>query len=175
MQQDRCTLCVDLFLCPIQTARTVAVWASSAPLEQHAASSVESAIAMPLTVAGDAIDGSSVASSTSSAAAAAASATYSPHAAAVEATTDGPASETTRQLAYQMLAALRRSPLTKLTITQNQALQRTSVFDTVPTSLKTDLLAAMDADSDPLLRRARGAMVGMAIADSLGHNFGALH
>ncbi len=87
-------------------------------------------------------------------------------------------------MAEALLRACRASPLASLQV-ENRALQRVSLFDTVPAALKARVVAALDALNAPahvaptpptaadlVLARARGCMVGMALADSLGHNFG---
>lgn len=73
----------------------------------------------------------------------------------------------------ELAAVLCRSPLTRLKIGRQRELQRTSLFDNAPSELKSRVMkqALAQMQTQPALDRAVGAMVGMAVADSLGHNF----
>merc|ERR1711998_319515 len=70
-----------------------------------------------------------------------------------------------------MQTMLRESPLCALEVVGRGELQRVSLFDTVPGELKQQILTLADAEANPQLRRAMGAMAAMAVADSIGHNF----
>ena len=77
------------------------------------------------------------------------------------------------EAAAELAAALRASLLADLQVGRQPHLHRCSLFDTASASLKRRVLAlvAAEARATPQLGRAMGAMVGMAVADSLGSNF----
>jgi hypothetical protein len=81
-----------------------------------------------------------------------------------------------RDSVHELLARVRAGPLRSLTIDEHNHLVDRSIFDTphVPPAAAAAVLAAADAAiaaGDAPLARAMGALAGMAIADSLGHNF----
>lgn len=82
-------------------------------------------------------------------------------------------SKSLQSLTTQALAELKRSPLVDLKVQRQPQLQRVSVFDAMSSELKTSILTLTDQKiaEDPSLARAVGSMVGMAVADSIGHNF----
>ena len=63
------------------------------------------------------------------------------------------------------------SPLSSLKIERNDRLQELSLYDQVPAELKERLLGAAAACRVPPLDRAIGALVALAVADGIGHNF----
>lgn len=77
-----------------------------------------------------------------------------------------------------LIAQIRKSPLSSITVSKH-SLQRFSLFDSpVDLTLKqrilelaNEIIAADKIDLGKRLDRVVGSMVGMAVADSLGHNF----
>jgi hypothetical protein len=83
-------------------------------------------------------------------------------------------SRTLSEAASALLTEVKRSRLSDLKLVKAPCLARTSVFDEVPSDLKADVLRLADAAvaaGNLGISRAMGAISGMAVADSLGHNF----
>jgi len=82
-----------------------------------------------------------------------------------------PASAELRAAVDELNGHVTKSPLNNLAVATNLGLVRTTLLGEAPLEKLEHIRSLALSDPDPALQRAVGSMIGMAIADSIGHNF----